>query len=97
MLTYNQFFRELGVGKTHGHENLIRHPKRPDESEFVPNTDGIVHRVLPVQIGERARRILPADKDQMVKEFVKLRDKRAVKAPITTAKLGARSTATVTA
>jgi hypothetical protein len=79
MLTYNQFFRELSVGKTHGHENLIRHPERADESEFVPNTDDTVHRILPVPIGERARRIHPKDRDRMIEEFVVLRDKRAVK------------------
>jgi hypothetical protein len=79
MLTYVQFFRLLGVGKTHGHENLIRHPERPDETDFVPNTDESVHRVLPVPVGERARRILHSDKDRMIEEFKALRDKRAAK------------------
>jgi hypothetical protein len=79
MYTYNKLFGLFGVGKTKGHEHLIRHPERAGESEFVPNTDEIVHRILPVPIGDRARRILPEDAERMKKEFVTLRDKRAAK------------------
>jgi hypothetical protein len=79
MLTYAAFFALVGVGKSKGHEELIRHPGRAGETEFVPNTDDMVHRVLPVRIGARATRILPRDADRMIEEFVTLRDKRAAK------------------
>jgi hypothetical protein len=80
MLTYRELFAYMRVGKSFGHTNLIRHPERPDETDFVPGTDDMVHRITPVPIGERAVRIDERDRDQMREEYLALRDKRAAEA-----------------
>jgi hypothetical protein len=79
--TYAEYFRQMGVGKSHGHENLIHHPGRAGETEFVPDTNNMVRRVLPVPIGEKARRIDAADAHRQRDEFLKWRDQRAASAP----------------
>jgi hypothetical protein len=42
----------LGVGRTKFFEDYVRHPDRPDESEYLPGT--VVARLRPIALGAKA-------------------------------------------